>query len=84
MNLFGFTPGEDSFCTETGTGKRGHEKQHHPRNAVQEFSCLYCNCAKASVFLDRCRDYYMDKPGLFDYTRVQIAVLFNFIRFRWK
>src|SRR5437762_14278594 len=63
MSFSGVTPGQDSSCA----GDLGPETPASLRNAPQEFSCLSCGCDKASVFLSDCRDYYMGKPGRFDY-----------------
>lgn len=32
-------------------------------------ACLHCGSGELSVFLDDCQDYYMQKPGRFDYYR---------------
>ena len=36
---------------------------------LDNFRCVGCGSAKAEPFLSQCRDYYMGKPGSFDYCR---------------
>jgi SAM-dependent methyltransferase len=38
-------------------------------SANETAACLFCGRSELRLFLDRCRDYYMGKPGEFDYFR---------------
>ena len=44
-------------------------------SAPSEFTCLNCGGTDAFLFLSGCADYYMGKPGLFDYYRCGACAL---------